>query len=136
MMACGHASNLESQPSRNMDVRNLEQVTAFITKDGSEIRELLAHRNSCVRNQSLAEARLPVGAATTPHFHPLTEEIYYILAGVGSMRVGDEVRDVGPGDAIAIPPGAYHQLSNTGAETLRFLCCCAPAYEHEDTILA
>jgi mannose-6-phosphate isomerase-like protein (cupin superfamily) len=119
-----------------MDVRNLEQVTAFITKDGSEIRELLAHRNSCVRNQSLAEARLPVGAATTPHFHPLTEEIYYILAGVGSMRVGDEVRDVGPGDAIAIPPGAYHQLSNTGAETLRFLCCCAPAYEHEDTILA
>lgn len=119
-----------------MDVRNLEQVTAFITKDGSEIRELLAHRNSCVRNQSLAEARLPVGAATTPHFHPLTEEIYYILAGVGSMRVGDEVRDVGPGDAIAIPPGASHQLSNTGAETLRFLCCCAPAYEHEDTILA
>ena len=119
-----------------MDVRNLEQVTAFITKDGSEIRELLAHRNSCVRNQSLAEARLPVGAATTPHFHPLTEEIYYILAGVDSMRVGDEVRDVGPGDAIAIPPGAYHQLSNTGAETLRFLCCCAPAYEHEDTILA
>jgi mannose-6-phosphate isomerase-like protein (cupin superfamily) len=119
-----------------MDVRNIEQVTAFITKDGSEIRELLAHRNSCIQNQSLAEARLPVGAATTPHFHPLTEEIYYILAGVGSMQVGDEVRDVGPGDAIAIPPGAYHQLSNSGAETLRFLCCCAPAYEHEDTILA
>lgn len=119
-----------------MDVRNLEQVSAFVTKDGSEIRELLAHRNSCIRHQSLAEARLPAGAATTPHLHPLTEEIYYILAGVGTMQVGSEARDVGPGDAIAIPPGSVHQISNTGAETLRFLCCCAPAYEHEDTILS
>ena len=58
-----------------MDVRNLDQVHAFTTKDGSEIRELLAHRNSCIRNQSLAEARLKPGGTTTPHYHPLTEEI-------------------------------------------------------------
>jgi mannose-6-phosphate isomerase-like protein (cupin superfamily) len=118
-----------------MDVRNLDQVHAFTTKDGSEIRELLASRNSCIRNQSLAEARLPANAATTPHYHPLTEEIYYILAGTGRMQIGKETRDVGPGDAIAIPPGATHQICNTGEVTLRFLCCCAPAYEHEDTIL-
>ena len=118
-----------------MDVRNLDQVDAFTTKDGSEIRELLAHRNSCIRNQSLAEARLPAKAATTAHYHPLTEEIYYILTGTGRMQIGKETRDVGPGDAIAIPPGATHQICNTGAVTLRFLCCCAPAYEHEDTIL-
>jgi len=119
-----------------LDIQNIDHVPAFTTKDGSEIRELLAHRNSCIRNQSLAEARLPVGAATTPHFHPLTEEIYYILAGIGAMQVGAEVRDVGPWDAIAIPPGAVHQISNTGEETLRFLCCCAPAYEHHDTVLS
>jgi len=119
-----------------MDVRNIDQVAAFTTKDGSEIRELLAPRNSCIRNQSLAEARLPAGAATTPHYHPLTEEIYYILAGTGRMQIGAEARDVGPGDAIAIPPGATHQVSNTGEVMLRFLCCCAPAYEHDDTVLA
>jgi mannose-6-phosphate isomerase-like protein (cupin superfamily) len=118
-----------------MDVRNIDQVTAFTTKDGSEIRELLAHRNSCIRNQSLAEARLPAGAATTPHYHPLTEEIYYILAGTARMQIGAETCDVGPGDAIAIPPGTTHQIRNAGAVTLRFLCCCAPAYEHEDTVL-
>lgn len=119
-----------------MDVRNIDQVAAFTTKDGSEIRELLAHRNSCIRNQSLAEARLPAGAATTPHYHPLTEEIYYILAGTGRMQIGDEARSIGPGDAIAIPPGATHQIANTSAVTLRFLCCCAPAYEHDDTVLS
>jgi mannose-6-phosphate isomerase-like protein (cupin superfamily) len=118
-----------------MDVVNLAAVEPFTTKDGSEIRELLASRNSVIRNQSLAEARLPPGASTTPHFHPRTEEIYYITDGRGRMQIAAELREVGPGDAIAIPPGARHQITNTGTETLRFLCCCAPGYEHDDTVL-
>ena len=118
-----------------MDVRNLAEVPPFTTKDGSEIRELLAHRNSGIANQSLAEARLPVGGSTEPHFHPLCEEIYYLTEGTGRIQIENDIREVGPGDAIAIPPGARHQITNTGEETLRFLCCCAPAYEHEDTVM-
>jgi mannose-6-phosphate isomerase-like protein (cupin superfamily) len=118
-----------------LDLINLSRVAAFTTKDGSEIRELLAHRNSCIVNQSLAEARLPPGTATTSHFHRLTEEIYYILKGSGRMTIGEESRSVGTGDAIAIPPGAVHQILNDGREPLVFLCCCAPAYEHDDTVL-
>ncbi len=118
-----------------MDIHNMNDAQPFITKDGSEIRELLAHRNSCLRNQSLAEARLPAGSATTPHHHRRTEEVYYILEGRGRMQIGGETRDVGPGDAIAIPPGAVHQLVNTGDGVLKLLCACAPAYEHDDTVL-
>jgi mannose-6-phosphate isomerase-like protein (cupin superfamily) len=118
-----------------MDVHNLTAVPAFTTKDGSEIRELLAHRNSCIRNQSLAEARVPPGASTAPHYHPRTEEIYYILEGAGRMTIGGELREVGVGDAIAIPPGAVHTITTTSESSLRFLCCCAPGYEHEDTVL-
>jgi mannose-6-phosphate isomerase-like protein (cupin superfamily) len=118
-----------------MDVKNLNELTPFITKDGSEIRELLAHRNSAIRNQSLAEARLPAGASTQEHYHPLAEEIYFITHGTGKIRIGDEVRDVKVGDAVAIPPGSRHKLWNTGTETLRLLCCCAPAYEHSDTVI-
>lgn len=118
-----------------MDIRKIDQVPAFTTKDGSEIRELLAHRNSSIRMQSLAEARLPAGGQTTPHYHPRTEEIYYILEGHGRMQIDDEVEAIAPGDAIAIPPGAPHQITNTGPGVLKFLCCCAPAYEHDDTVL-
>ncbi len=126
---------LERDLRHSMDVTNIDRVAAFSTKDGSEIRELLAHRNSCIRHQSLAEARLPPHAATTPHYHPQTEEIYYILEGRGSMQVDKEIRSVGPGDAIAIPPGTRHQIRNTDSVVLKFLCCCAPAYEDEDTVL-
>jgi len=118
-----------------MDVKNINDVEAFTTVDGSEIRELLAHRNSSIRKQSLAEARLKPGQQTTPHYHPTTEEIYYITAGNGRMQLADELRDVGTGDAIAIPPGVTHQITNTGQDMLVFLCCCAPGYEHEDTVL-
>jgi mannose-6-phosphate isomerase-like protein (cupin superfamily) len=118
-----------------VDVRNLDQAEAYITKDGSEIRELLAHRNSCIRNQGLAEARLAPGASTTAHFHRRTEEIYYILRGQGQMTIGGESCQVGPGDAIAIPASQVHQITNTGDETLVFLCTCAPGYEHDDTVL-
>ncbi len=121
--------------ARPVDIHNIDRVEAFTTKDGSEIRELLAHRNSCIRNQTLAEARVAAGASTTPHYHVETEEIYYILAGQGLMRVEDDTQAVGPGDAIAIPPGALHEITNTGDEVLKFLCCCAPGYEHEDTVL-
>lgn len=118
-----------------MDVKNIAECEPFTTKDGSEIRELLAHRNSIIANQSLAEARVPPGATTAGHYHPKTEEIYYILEGVGLMEIGEEKRDIKPGDAIAIPPGAVHRITNTGQVELKFLCCCAPAYEHHDTVL-
>jgi len=118
-----------------MDIKNLNEVPPFITKDGSEIRELLAHRNSAIRNQSLAEARLPAGGSTQEHFHPRAEEIYFITQGAGKIRIENETREVKAGDAIAIPPGRRHKLWNTGTETLHLLCCCAPAYEHADTII-
>lgn len=119
-----------------MFVRNLREATPFTTADGSTIRELLSHRDGAIRAQSLAEARLAPGRATTPHHHAATEEIYYILSGSAVMTVGhDDTRAVGPGDAIAIPPGARHTIRNAGSGELVFLCACAPGYEHADTFL-
>ena len=118
-----------------MDIQNLRALPPFITKDGSEIREILAHRNSSIRNQSLAEARVPVGCSTLEHYHGRTEEIYFITAGKGRIRIDGDYADVKTGDAIAILPGKKHKLWNTGSEILSLLCCCAPAYEHSDTFI-
>jgi mannose-6-phosphate isomerase-like protein (cupin superfamily) len=118
-----------------VDVQNAARLAPFTTKDGSQIRELLAYRNSCLCAMSLAEATLPPGAATVPHYHLQAEEIYFILAGSGLMHLGSETRQVGAGDAIAIPRATPHQLVNTGTQPLVLLCCCSPAYEHWDTVL-
>ena len=118
-----------------MDIINRADTKPFITKDSSEIRELLAYRNSSIRNQSLAEATIAVGTSTQEHYHPKSEEIYYILQGSARMKIDGELREVGPLDAIAIPPGARHKIWNTGDVPLVLLCCCAPGYENDDTVM-
>ncbi|MGC1478972.1 MAG: cupin domain-containing protein [Chthoniobacterales bacterium] len=116
-----------------MNLENLSSQKPFTTKDGSTIRSILDRTNAPVQNQSLAEATLPTGNATDRHFHKLSEEIYFILTGSGRMEIDGETREVGPDDAILIPPGCWHQI--TATENLRFLCACAPPYSHDDTYL-
>ena len=112
-----------------MELRNRDRdATPFTTKDGSTIREYLH-----TEVQSLAEASLEPGQSTQRHYHARSEELYYLLAGEGEMEVDGERSDVGPGDAILIPPGAWHQITATRDSELRFLCCCVPPYRDEDT---
>jgi quercetin dioxygenase-like cupin family protein len=113
-----------------MDLRTLAAAEPFTTKDGSTIREL--HHTDV---QSLAEASLEPGQATQRHYHARSEEIYLITDGGGTLEVDGEKRDVGVGDAILIPPGAWHELV-AGATGARLLCICSPPYAHDDTYFA
>ena len=116
-----------------MTINALEDQPPFTTADGSTIRSILDPTNAPVEKQSLAEATLPPLGATQRHFHRLSEEFYFILEGGGTMEINGEESLVGPGDAILIPAGAWHQIRSTENEALRFLCCCAPPYSHSDT---
>jgi mannose-6-phosphate isomerase-like protein (cupin superfamily) len=78
---------------------------------------------------------VPPGSETAEHYHPKTEELYYFVAGTGRMRLGDEDADVCGGDCVVIAPGMPHKLWNTGGEPLVLLCCCAPAYSDDDTVM-
>ena len=110
-----------------MELRSLREVEPFTTKDGSTIREL--HHTQA---QSLAEASLEPGQATERHYHARSEEIYLITAGGGVLEVDGETREVRPGDAVVIPPGAWHELT-AGPDGARLLCMCVPPYSHDDT---
>lgn len=110
-------------------------VQPYVTRDGSEIRELMHPEHHANRNQSLAEAIVRPGQETLLHKHPRTEELYHITGGEGWMTLGEEQFAVAPGDTVCIPPGTPHCIRNTGAEPLRILCCCSPAYSDEDTLL-
>lgn len=110
-------------------------VSAYVTKDGSEVRELMHPAVHGNRAQSLAEATVAPGTRTQLHRHAVTEELYHITAGRGLMTLGDATFEVGAGDTVAIAPGMPHRIEATGTEPLCILCCCSPAYSHEDTEL-
>jgi mannose-6-phosphate isomerase-like protein (cupin superfamily) len=118
-----------------MHLSRLDELEPFTTLDGSTIREIAGPAWTPARNQSLAEATVPAGGRTIAHLHRSSEELYFFTAGEGRMRLGDEERDVAAGDCVVIPPGAVHELRNTGDGPLVLLCCCAPAYSDADTVL-
>lgn len=110
-------------------------AAAYVTKDGSEIRELMHPTLHGNRHQSLAEATVQPGARTQLHRHAVTEELYHVSAGSGLMTLGDTRFAVGAGDTVLIAPGTPHRIEATGAGPLRILCCCSPPYSDEDTEL-
>ena len=112
-----------------------EQITPFVTKDGSVVRELIHPRQGADTRQSLAEATVLPGSETVLHCHHKAEEIYHVTRGRGTMTLGGEIFDIGQGDSILIPPGTPHRLRNSGQEDLVVLCCCCPPYSHDDTEL-
>jgi mannose-6-phosphate isomerase-like protein (cupin superfamily) len=118
-----------------VQIANIAEVDAFMTLDGSTIREVAGPAWTAARNQSLAEATVQPDGETAAHFHRETEELYFFTAGAGRMRLGDEERDVQAGDCVVIPPGVEHKLWNPGPESLVLLCCCAPAYSDADTVI-
>jgi oxalate decarboxylase/phosphoglucose isomerase-like protein (cupin superfamily) len=68
-------------------VRRYSEIEPFQTLDGSQIREWAGKVAMPACNQSLAEATIPVGGATTEHYHRTTEELYLVSAGRGRLLV-------------------------------------------------
>jgi len=110
-------------------------VTPYVTKNGSEIHELMHPTVQSNKNQSLEEATISVGAKTLRDRHFVTEELNHMIDGHGLMHLGDQTFDVFAGDNIRIIPGNEHCIENIGSVNLVLLCCCSPAYAHDDPML-
>lgn len=119
----------------NRHSTHYQDIPVYETRDGSQIRELMHPSLHAVSNQSLAEARVFPGQKTHLHRHGKSEELYHITAGCGVMTLGDEQFRVQVGDTVCIRPGTPHCIENDGQDDLLILCCCSPAYRHDDTEL-
>jgi mannose-6-phosphate isomerase-like protein (cupin superfamily) len=49
-----------------------------------------------------------------------------VLSGIGRIRVGNDERDVRPGDLVCAPAGEDHAVRNPGPERLALLVMMAP----------
>ncbi|HED36121.1 MAG TPA: cupin domain-containing protein [Gammaproteobacteria bacterium] len=116
-------------------ISRYKNIRAYITRDGSEIRELMHPDTQGNKQQSLAEAIVKPGEKTLLHRHNKSEELYYIIQGKGCMQLNEKTLHTETGDCICIPPGTAHCIENTGDTDLKILCCCSPAYSHDDTEL-
>lgn len=76
---------------------------------------------------SMGHVTLEPRGGQVPWHNQEQEEIYFIIEGEGEMCLGEERRTIATGQAVYIPPGVFHQLTNTGDKPMRMIYCYAPA---------
>jgi mannose-6-phosphate isomerase-like protein (cupin superfamily) len=69
---------------------------------------------------------LEPGQEQAGHRHAVGDKLYFVLSGTGRIRVGDDERDVGPGDLACAPAGEDHGVRNPGPGRLALLVMMAP----------
>ena len=79
------------------------------------------------RQFSLGNVTLEPNGGQVPWHNQEQEEVYLVLDGTGEMCLGDERQIVATGQAVYIPPGVFHQITNIGDAPLRMLYCYGPA---------
>src|ERR1700755_3207280 len=78
-------------------------------------------------NFSLGNVTLEPNGGQVPWHNQEQEEIYFVVEGTGEMCLGHERSIVKGGQAIYIPPGVFHQLTNVGEKPLSMIYCYGPA---------
>lgn len=63
------------------------------------------------------------------HTHELEDHVVYVVKGGAMARLGDERRDVGPGDLIAIPKRVPHAFEQKGDEAFVILVNATPGWD-------
>ena len=110
-----------------MDVRNVATVDPEVEHNGTvpvwwliKPEEMKAITDGAYLELA-NEFDVAVGGEVFPHTHP-THEFYFVMTGVGTMIIGDEHRDVAPGDLIYIPPDQVHSLRTIGDQPIHCFC--------------
>jgi mannose-6-phosphate isomerase-like protein (cupin superfamily) len=106
-----------------MILRNLEHPEVKATRyqaHGGGVAHMILDTRHLQTLMFFAHASLAPGKKLVGHEDPM-EEIYIIQSGRGRIQVNEEVCEVLPGDAIHIPIGHFHELTNTGDEELIIL---------------
>jgi len=68
----------------------------------------------------------PASNVPPPHSHAANEELVVVLEGTLRYTVGNETRDLQPGDHLSTPPGTVHGFSNPHAVMARALVINTP----------
>src|SRR5512136_2710452 len=76
---------------------------------------------------SMGHVTLEPKGGQVPWHNQEQEEVYFIVQGVGEMCLSHERQTLTAGQAVFIPPGEFHQLTNIGEEPLIMIYCYGPA---------
>ena len=118
-----------------MSIQKNSEIPPIDGSEGTKIKQYF-HPHNTLNGIRFSLAQLTIKQGKRSLRHKLqSSEIYYILEGIGEMRINDESFSVKKDDSIYVPPMSEQFLENTGEKDLRFLCIVDPAWKIEDEVI-
>ena len=82
---------------------------------------------------SVIQERMPPGTSEQLHFHEKAQQVFYILSGVATFEVDENILKVNAGESLNIPKGQKHRIINNEKTDLSFLVVSEPK-SHGDRV--
>jgi len=118
-----------------MSLRKNSEIKFIQGDEGTQIKQYFHPHNTLNGiNYSIAQFTLEPGKKSKLH-KMSSSEIYYILEGIGNLRINEEVYQLEKDDSVYVPPNSKQIIENIGSINLRFLCIVEPAWKADNEIL-
>uniref|UniRef100_A0A7S4NW73 Cupin type-2 domain-containing protein n=1 Tax=Paramoeba aestuarina TaxID=180227 RepID=A0A7S4NW73_9EUKA len=114
-------------------VQDATSVPSFTDPNTKEqIQEVFGAKDDTLKSTSIARIIVPAGGFVKAHYHPVCEEVYYILRGKGKMTLDGETKDVGPNSVVGISAKVNHSM--TVQEEIEMVVVCSPPWTPECSV--
>jgi mannose-6-phosphate isomerase-like protein (cupin superfamily) len=118
-----------------MSIQKNSEIPSIDGNEGTKIKQYF-HPHNTLNGVRFSLAQFTIKQGKKSLLHKLqSSEIYYILEGVGTLKINEESFSVKKDDSVYVPPMTEQFIENTGTTDLRFLCIVDPAWKAEDEII-
>jgi len=114
---------------------NRKTKKPFTARDGAKVYELDSAEDRERRGIGFAAGFLEPYKKAVKHYHEISDEIYYVVSGNGTIQLNEDKKNVQKGSLIYVPKKTLHGLSNSEDRNLEILCVSFPEYKEEDFLI-
>jgi predicted cupin superfamily sugar epimerase/mannose-6-phosphate isomerase-like protein (cupin superfamily) len=113
-----------------------DDVSAVTVSPGVTLRELVGRVAPLATTPTLSIAKftLESGQSSGMSFNHVSQEVFLVIGGTGTVHIGDDVKPVKTDTTVFIPAGVRHSIEADPNSTLSFYAVSAPAFSPEDYV--
>jgi mannose-6-phosphate isomerase-like protein (cupin superfamily) len=127
MLPCLQVPQAVLKGGVSMQLQHLSELLARVTVRA----DLKIGLEKVFQNETMSFNLGVVASGVPDHYHKISDEMYYIHSGRGTMRLGGDYRDVAEGDIVSIPRGMVHGLEKTGGDSMVIFIITSPPFDPE-----
>ena len=116
-------------------MRKNSEIQSIQGDEGSKIKQYF-HPHNTLNGINYSVAQFTLESEKKSKLHKISSsEIYYILEGIGNLKIDEDTHHLEKDDSVYVPPNSKQFIENIGSIDLKFLCIVEHAWKADDEII-